>query len=134
MTNRKLTDIESILLGILNEEGIPYVREYGLGTYHVDVYLPCYKLSIQADGEYWHGYCSKCIGDREEASSRQKQRQQKDSACIGFHKRFNLSIIRFCGCELKNEREFVKSLILKTISEIQKGNLVYRKRSLKKDE
>jgi len=132
MTNRKLTDIEKILLDILADEGIPYVREYRLGTYNVDAYLPSYKLSIQADGNYFHSYCFKCKIQKK-PTDRQLLRIKKDIACIAYHKRYNLSILRFCSCELKDNAKSVKNTILKAISEINKGNLVYRKRRLIED-
>jgi very-short-patch-repair endonuclease len=128
-TKRKLTDIESILTKLLEDEGFPYVREYRLGTYNVDVYLPCFKLSIQADGGYFHSYCSKCP-DYREPTSRQNMRRQKDEACISLHKYYNISILRFCGCELKNEIGMVRENILSAIELIGKGKLVYRRRNL----
>jgi len=126
---RKITDIEQILFDILKEEGIPYVREYRLGTYNVDAYIPSAKLSIQCDGPYFHSYCSKCT-DYKKPNPRQKFRQQKDVACIAFHKHHEVSIMRFCGCELHNQKEEVREKILKGISETSNGNLVYRKRLL----
>ena len=138
-TRRKQTDIELALQQILEEESIFFVKEYERGTYRVDFYIPDCKLSIQADGGYWHSYCSSCP-NKVPPTSKQKYQAIKDEACIGFHRRFKLSILRFCECEIKDQKDFVKLNIVKAVEEIKKGNLVYRSRNLdwekedKKDE
>lgn len=129
---RKQTDIESILQEILEEEKLAFVREYKRGTYHVDFYIPDRMLSIQADGGYWHSYCSTCP-NKKKPTSKQKYQALKDKACISFHKRFKASILRFCECELKSDKEFVRNLISQAVEEIDKGNLVYRNRNFKEE-
>jgi very-short-patch-repair endonuclease len=127
---RKQTDIEKILEEILDEEFIIYAKEYKLGTYQVDFFIPECGLSLQCDGAYWHSSCVNCPIQKKASSPRQKFQSLRDKACISYHRRFKLSILRFCECELKSNRDFVKISILTAIDEIKKGNLVYRNRNL----
>ena len=129
---RKSTDIEKILSDILDELGVVYVREFRIGTYSVDFYIPDAKLSLQSDGGYWHKYCSSCKISEEE-TPRQKYQALRDKACIAHHKIHRRSIMRFCGCELKEERQFVKDSIEKALRSIKNGNLIYRKRVLREE-
>lgn len=122
-----------MLQEILEEEKIFFVREFKRGTYSVDFYIPDCLLSLQADGGYWHSYCSSCPC-QEKPTPKQKYQALKDKACIRFHKRYKASILRFCECEIKSDPEFVKATLLKAIEEIKKGNLVYRNRNFKKEE
>lgn len=130
---RKQTDIEKLLAEILEEEGVFYIREHRLGTYNVDFFIPDCSLSLQADGGYWHSYCDLCPTKLED-TPKQRYQSLKDSACIAYHRRFRNSIMRFCECEIKDNKEFVRRSILDGISEIKKGNLIYRKRKITKEQ
>lgn len=129
-SRRKVTDIEAILADILDELGVVYVREFRIGTYSVDFYVPDCKLSLQSDGGYWHRYCSSCPCE-DESTPKQEYQALRDIACIVHHKIKKRSIMRFCGCEIKNERDFVAESISKAVTSIKLGNLVYRERDLK---
>jgi very-short-patch-repair endonuclease len=50
------TTIEIIVENILNENKIENIKQYNLFGYLFDFYLPQYKLIIECDGDYWHGY------------------------------------------------------------------------------
>lgn len=126
---RKQTDIEELLQAILEEQFITFATEYRRGTYNVDFYIPDCSLSIQADQDYWHSPCIKC-NYKAELLPRQKYQALKDKACISFHKRYKLSIMRFCGCEIKGEKDFVRKSIVKAMEQIKQGNLVYRNRKM----
>jgi len=128
MTRRKTTDIEQEVKKLLEDLEFFYIREYRFGSFNIDFFLPEFEISIQADGEYWHGFCKKC--KTKELTSRQLFRQYKDLACIALHKVRGTSILRFCGCEIKNNKEFVKEVILEAISQTRQGNLVYRNRNI----
>jgi len=55
------TDIEKIMIKILDNLGYRYYEQYELIPYIVDFYLPEFKIAIEADGKIWHS----CMKDRE---------------------------------------------------------------------
>jgi len=50
------TSIELIVENILNENKIENIKQFNLFGYSFDFCLPTYKIIIECDGDYWHGY------------------------------------------------------------------------------
>ena len=48
------TDRELAVERWLIRRGLAYVREYRIGSRHVDFYVPSMNLVVEADGGYWH--------------------------------------------------------------------------------
>jgi very-short-patch-repair endonuclease len=121
---RKATDIERAVARILQNEKLSYVREYRIGTYPVDFYLRDFNLTIQADGCYHHG-CPYCYTSKD-LQPRQKKQTLKDKACVVFHRHSKINIIRFYGCHILEDPQYVISVLKDSIEEICDGGYVNR--------
>lgn len=53
-SDRLNTKIQKIINGILDKNNISYIREYEVGFYAIDNYLPEHNLMIEVMGDYWH--------------------------------------------------------------------------------
>ena len=53
-----------ILMGILDDLNIKYVKEYKLGPWSFDIYIEKYKLLIEVNGDWIHSQKHKQIADR----------------------------------------------------------------------
>lgn len=51
---RHTTRIEGIMASALDRRGISYERQYRIGRFHADFYLPEWNLVLECDGDYWH--------------------------------------------------------------------------------
>lgn len=49
---------------MLDDLGITYERQKGIGPYACDFYVPSANLVIEADGAYWHSLPDNKIRDR----------------------------------------------------------------------
>jgi len=118
---KRLTDIELKTYQALDYLKVRFKREYYVGNYPVDFYLPDYNFSIQVDGAYWHCECNKCKSSKKETNT-QKFQSNRDKACITYHKYCKINIIRICECIIKeNTIEELASYINKFIEKIKKG-------------
>lgn len=91
------TSIEIIVENILNENKIENIKQYNLFGYSFDFYLPEYKLIIECDGDYWHGY------GLEDNELDEVQRQSRYNDKIKTKKAIGAgySLIRFWENEIK---------------------------------
>jgi very-short-patch-repair endonuclease len=48
------TSIERKVAAALRALGIEFVREYRIGRYSIDFFVPASNIAIEADGDYWH--------------------------------------------------------------------------------
>lgn len=126
---RKATNLEDLLMECLTKLKLKYRREFKIENYPVDIFIPLYKLSIQVDGKYHHGSCSKCLNKKFKAHRSSIFQQQRDNACVLYHKIHKLSIIRLCECEVK-DCAFIQQEVLKAIKSIAEGNQYIRTREL----
>lgn len=60
----KPTYPERVLYKSLERQYIPYIREYQVGPYRADAYIPHLNLLIEVDGEYWHSKPAQQIIDK----------------------------------------------------------------------
>ena len=118
---RKLTNIEKVVRDILLSLNINFKREYKIGNYPVDFYLPDYNLTIQCDGCYHHGHkgCSKTI------KPRHIFQRFRDKACIAYHRYNKINIIRLSGCDILKRPDKVYTFIEDTINKINNGENIY---------
>lgn len=123
------TDIEQILyLILLNDLSVKFKSEFKVGNYPVDFYLPNCKLSIQCDGNYFHGGCEKC-NPKDIKTKRQFFQSHRDQACLTYHKYCKISLIRLCSCFIKSEKIAVVNYLKAVIKRVKSGELVYDFRS-----
>lgn len=121
---KRPTDIEVIMAAELKDLGLKFKREFKVGYYPIDFYLPDYELSIQVDGTYYHGNCPDCLKE-EKNNPRQVFQRRRDLACISFHKYHQVSIIRVCACKLLYDKKRVRKILKSCIKTIQKGEKIY---------
>jgi very-short-patch-repair endonuclease len=126
----KQTNIEAILEGLLVELRVTYIREHYVGNYRVDFYLPDYKLSLQADGGYYHGRCLVCRDSAKGTIKNITGQKYRDKSCITYHKYKKINIIRICECQLLHNIGKVKDTILKGIETILTGKNIYISKDL----
>jgi very-short-patch-repair endonuclease len=60
----KPTYPERVLYKSLERQHIPYIREYQVGPYRADAYIPHLNVLIEVDGEYWHSKPAQQIIDK----------------------------------------------------------------------
>ena len=106
------------------ELGLQYKREFKVGNYPVDFYIPMYKLSIQCDGCYWHGQHSGCRYTHKNSPRRQFQ-ARRDKACTMYHKHIKNNILRVHECQVEHSIEEVKLKITSAIKSILEGKPVF---------
>ena len=121
--SRKVTDIEDLMAQLLKELGLKFKREYYIGNYPVDFYLPDYKLSIQTDG-CWHHSHKNCKLAAGKKYPRQVFQVRRDKACMAYHKHVKISILRIRECTLKGDRDKVINIIYDCLEKITKGKLI----------
>lgn len=121
---KKLTDIEKIVRDLLFFNNIKYKREYKVGNYPVDFYLPDYNLSIQCDGCFHH-QCISCYKKQKVKYARQIFQKQRDKSCIAYHMYHKINILRLKGCDILSSKEKTLIKINKVIKKIINGEKVY---------
>lgn len=71
-SNKNRTDyissIQIALYSILDDLDIRYVKEYPLGPYNFDCYLPDHGILIECQGDYWHSLDNNKLRDIKKAS------------------------------------------------------------------
>jgi very-short-patch-repair endonuclease len=120
---RKATKIEKIVRDILLLLNVKFIREYKIGNYPVDFYLPDYNLTIQCDGCYHHGHkgCSTYV------KARQIFQRVRDKACIAYHKYNKINIIRLHECDILKKPEKIYNYIQGSIERINNGEKIFHK-------
>ena len=121
---RKSTDIEKIMRSILLNMSVDFKKEYKIGNYYVDFYLPKYNLSIQCDGCWFHLPKCNCL-KIVKIYKRQLFQQRRDKACIAYHIYHNINIIRFKGCEIINNSQEIFKKIQSILKKISNGEVIH---------
>ena len=121
----KVTDIEELMAKLLKEMNLKFKREFYVGNYPVDFYLPDYKLSVQTDGCWVHGHkgCTKIASKK---YPRQGFQRRRDRACMAYHRYSKVSILRVKECTLKGNLKLVHDTIVESLTKILNGKLVYK--------
>lgn len=78
--------IEELLVGIFEKFGVTFEREYKIGPYYADIFIPQGKIVVECDGEEWHQ-------DKERDRRRDEYMQKR-----GF------KVFRFTGSEIFIDR------------------------------
>lgn len=101
---RKATGIEKKISKWLKVNGIYYRREYRIGFFNVDFYIPSANLVIQSDGCYWHfNACSCNVGKK--PTGKQLAQQARDKACNGVLYSRGFKVLRLKECDILNNWE-----------------------------
>jgi len=98
---RKATGIEKTISSWLRQKGIYYRREYRIGFFNVDFYIPSANLVIQTDGCYWHFNNCKCnVGKK--PTGKQLAQKERDKACNGVLFSKGYKVLRLKECDIIN--------------------------------
>ena len=87
---------------ILEKMSIEFDREYSIGSFHVDFFLPKYSIVIECDGEMWH--------------KNQFKESKRDDAILRSGK--VKKILHFKGHHILKRAAHVMKGILDTIKEV----------------
>lgn len=72
---------------VLTEKKLTYIREYRMGNYSVDNFLPQYNLCIEVMGDFWHAnptiYCSPLFEQQKVAVARDAKKAAKIEQSCG---------------------------------------------------
>jgi very-short-patch-repair endonuclease len=93
------TSIELIVESILNENKIENIKQFNLFGYSFDFCLPVYKMMIECDGDYWHGYGLEDIELNETQRHSRYNDKIKNKKALGS----GYTLIRFWEHEIKTE-------------------------------
>jgi G:T-mismatch repair DNA endonuclease (very short patch repair protein) len=122
---RKTTDIEQLMSDTLLDMGLRFKREFYIGNYPVDFYLPEYNLSIQTDGCWCHGHLGcKLLEGNKKKYPRQLFQARRDKACNLYHKHSKVNIIRVRECSLKSDVGKFKKDLKTILKLIKQGSLI----------
>lgn len=106
------TSIETIGYSILDNIGVNYISQHIIDNkFCVDAYIPDHRLIIQFDGDYWHANPNKFT----ELDARQQKRVNVDRSQEKYFAKHNYSILRFWGSQLRQDTDYVRDEIEKTI-------------------
>lgn len=119
----KVTGIEKKVAAALSILDIKFFREYYIGNYPVDFFIPEYNLSIQVDGCYFHR-CSICYKNKK-VLNRQLFQQNRDKACLTYHKYCNISLVRIRECTI-NKKNIIDTL-RQVVEKVKGGEIIYER-------
>ncbi len=101
-TGRKMSKYERIVANILELLGIKFIREYRIGKFRIDFYLPEFKTALEVDGEH-HFEEDAFIGANKEDKLYKRQKLDKEKE-LELEKQ-NIKLIRIPYYELKNPKQ-----------------------------
>lgn len=91
MLHRGQSSLEQAASAVLDQAGIPYIRELVIGgKFPVDFYVPGYKLILQFDGDYWHANPRLYSAPTEQ----QRAKRQRDSAQDAYFHAAGFKVVR----------------------------------------
>jgi very-short-patch-repair endonuclease len=100
------TKIESIGYALLDDLGVEYLPQHLFaGKFTLDAYLPEHGISVQFDGDYWHGHPDKYP----EPDNRQRKRMQLDKSQDAYLLKCGVRVFRAWGSDLRGNLEHVRS-------------------------
>ena len=116
MARRKATSIEKSVNSFLKENNIYFKREYRVGFFNVDFYIPGSNLIIQTDGCYWHFH--QCEANQGKSpTDKQLTQINRDRSCNGVMLSKGFKVLRLWECEMNKDWEGCKQKILKALEE-----------------
>lgn len=109
---RKETEPERLVRGMLEGLGAPFQQEAPLGYCTVDFLLEEPRVVIQADGDYWHANPS----IYPTPSVAQKNRRRLDASCDSFLRARGYRVLRFWESDLVAHPENCLQIIRETLN------------------
>jgi very-short-patch-repair endonuclease len=103
-----MTDIEVIMIGILDDIGVNYEFQHAFKYFCADFFLQDYNCVVWCDGDYWHGNV-----DTGTITDRQKTQIRLDKSHNGYLNKRGIKYLRFWGSDIKKNINTVKEEILK---------------------
>jgi DNA mismatch endonuclease (patch repair protein) len=93
----KSSSLETLIEGILLEEGINYKTQFAIGRCHSDFYLPDTKTVVEVQGCYWHGHAQCQV---KELTKEQMKRRRKDGRRFTFFRNAGHKLLLLWECEI----------------------------------
>jgi len=112
---RKRTKLHAQLKAALVHAGVQSETEYEVGYYAIDEAVPDVKLSIEADGCYWHG-CTVC------GFPGHPQIAHYDKAKESYLRNRGWTILHFPGHEIKKDADACACVVTRTIERLRNGS------------
>lgn len=103
---------------ILDELKIKYNEECTLERWSVDFHLYEYNLYIEVDGDYFHS--NPKIYPEGPKTKTQKINWYRDIKKNEFYKNNNINVLRFWECDIINQSEEIKKIILCKLKELHR--------------
>ncbi|MBF6612175.1 MAG: DUF559 domain-containing protein [Chloroflexi bacterium] len=101
---------------LLNDLGVEYVRQHLVGNkFCVDAFVPCVKLVIQFDGDYWHG--NPAFFPNPDA--RQRKRMIIDKSQDAYMATCGFTVCRIWASDLKIKPETIKAQLLDVLARLE---------------
>lgn len=108
---KKDTFIEKKVEQFLKLHNIKYKKEYKIGKFFIDFYLPKYNVCIECQGDYWHANPYKY--DRKNLKYQmQKDNVRRDKIKYFYLKRNNVTLLNLWEYEIRKNFDRIKSKIL----------------------
>ena len=109
------TSIEVIGYSMLDDSGIPYLKQHVISRFRVDSFVPSCNLVVQFDGDYWHGLPSLYPNP----TANQKQQQSRDKGQDTWLVNHGYSVIRFWEHEINKQPDMVRVKLMAALSKTQ---------------
>ena len=112
----KQTKIEMILEEVVKKLNFPYVTQYIVDRYPIDIAIPKYKIAIYADGCYWHS-CPLHFPDAF------PKKREGDSRVNKFLRKEGWYVIRLWEHDIRN-KESISRLLTSFLNLKQHSNII----------
>lgn len=109
--------IQLVTNNILDKNNIAYKREFIVGYYAVDNYLPDYHLFIEVMGDYWHSSPLKYNEDKYKINAIQRKTLQHDKQKHTYIKNhFNKEILYLWEYDIEHNIDVCEKLVFEYIN------------------
>lgn len=94
------SSLERTICSLLDSLSIPYVTQYKIGRFWIDIAFPDHKLAVECDGIYWHNF------------PKSNERDQRKNKAIKQH---GWRLLRFTENEIRTSASTCIDQIIKRI-------------------
>lgn len=97
------TSLESLGYALLEIMGFEFHKQYKVGCFIPDAYIPSLKLAVLFDGDYWHS---------------KPDHIERDKRFNAYAKKIGIKVVRIWGSELKESYKILRHRIIQ-VAELQ---------------
>ena len=108
------------IAAMMDELGVKYEREWILGHYSYDFYLPDFHVCIEVQGDYWHG--NPRVYSSQQLTARQRRRQNIDKTKRSFAQNRGVGVIAVWEWDITRRFRWCREQLLLTFGTMSTVN------------